>query len=398
MNQRIARRLAASAIISAAALSTACADNTPTAAAPDASELPSGAGSSAAGSVIPGRYIVTLRDDVDDVPAYARRVLGAQGGSLRATYAHALRGFTAEMSAAAAASLAHDPRVAAVEPDRIITVSTTQTSATWGLDRVDQRSLPLSGSFAYTGAASAVRAYIIDTGLQSDHPEFGGRAMNVYDGLGGTGEDCNGHGTHVAGTVGSISYGVAKEVMLRGVRVFDCSGSTATSNIIAGVEYVTLNHVKPAVANLSVSGPYSYALNTAVMNLVSAGVFVSVAAGNENTYACNRSPASASTATTVAATTSSDYRASYSNYGSCVDLYAPGSSITSTFIGSGTAVMSGTSMASPHVAGVAALYKGTFGDSAQYVIESWLKTKATASVVKGNVTGTPNKLLFKAGL
>jgi len=243
-----------------------------------------------------------------------------------------------------------------------------------------------------------VYAYIIDTGIQTSHSQFGGRASNVYDAFGGNGQDCNGHGTHVAGTVGSSTYGIAKAVRLRGLRVLNCSGSGSTSGIIAAIDWLRANYTAPAVANMSLGGGYSAALNTAVTNLSNAGVFMAVAAGNENQNACNVSPASASGVATVAASTSTDAKASYSNYGSCVELYAPGSSITSTWLSGGTRSISGTSMASPHVAGVAALYKGANGNASSSTILSWLINNATANVISGNITGTPNRLLYKSSL
>jgi subtilisin family serine protease len=311
-----------------------------------------------------------------------------------------LNGFAAELNEGQLNALQHNPNVDYIEPDQEFTASTTVTASSWGLDRVDQRSLPLSGTYTYTTTASAVRAYVIDTGIYTSHSQFGGRASNVYDALGGNGQDCNGHGTHVAGTIGGSSYGIARAVLLRGVRVLNCSGSGSTSGIIAAVDWVRVNRINPAVANLSLGGGYSSSLNTAINNLANSGVFVAVAAGNENQNACNVSPASAGAAYTTAASTSSDAKASYSNYGSCVDGYAPGSSIRSAWIGSTTATntISGTSMASPHVAGVAALYKATYGNAASSTIVSWINTNATASKITGNVTGTPNRLLYKAAL
>jgi subtilisin family serine protease len=308
-------------------------------------------------------------------------------------YTAALNGFSAELNAGQLNALQHNPNVDYIEEDQVGSITTTQSGATWGLDRIDQRSRPLSGTYTYTATASSVTAYIIDTGIQASHPQFGGRAVESYGG-----SDCNGHGTHVAGTVGSTTYGVAKSVRLRGVRVLGCSGSGSYSAIIAGVDWVRANAVKPAVANMSLGGGLSSSLNTAVSNLINSGVFLAVAAGNENQNACNVSPAAVAAAFTTAASTSTDARATYSNYGSCVDAYAPGSSITSTWINSGTRSISGTSMASPHVAGVAALYKATYGDASQSTISSWLINNSTASVITGNPTGTPNRLLYKGTL
>jgi subtilisin family serine protease len=347
------------------------------------------------GSVIDGSYIVVLNEDAD--PTSVAAVAG-----IRPTYVYtaALNGFAAELNEGQLNALQHNPNVDYIEPDQEFTASTTVTAASWGLDRVDQRNLPLSGTYTYTATASAVRAYVIDTGIYTSHSQFGGRASNVYDALGGNGQDCNGHGTHVAGTIGGSSYGIARAVLLRGVRVLNCSGSGSTSGIIAAVDWVRVNRINPAVANLSLGGGYSSSLNTAINNLANSGVFVAVAAGNENQNACNVSPASAASAYTTAASTSTDAKASYSNYGSCVDGYAPGSSIRSAWIGSTTATntISGTSMASPHVAGVAALYKATYGNAASSTIVSWINTNATATKITGNVTGTPNRLLYKAAL
>jgi subtilisin family serine protease len=239
---------------------------------------------------------------------------------------------------------------------------------------------------------------VIDTGIQTSHPDFGGRASVAYDALGGNGQDCHGHGTHVAGTIGGATYGVAKAVTLKAVRVLDCSGSGSTSGIITALNWLASNHAARSVANMSLGGGLSSALNTAANNLVSSGVYLAVAAGNSNANACNTSPASAASAYTVAASTNTDAKASFSNYGSCVDGYAPGVNIKSDWLNSGTNTISGTSMASPHVAGVAALYKATYGDASAATITSWLNTNATANVITGNPSGTPNRLLYKAGL
>ena len=353
-----------------------------------------------AGSAIAGQYIVVFKDAVEDADAKTKEKALKHGAKVAHSYKHAIKGFAAELSPEAAAELRGDADVEYVEADQIMTVDATQSSPTWGIDRIDERDLPLSASYTYTATGSGVRAYIIDTGILTGHSQFGGRASNVYDGFGGNGQDCNGHGTHVAGTVGGSTYGVAKGAMLRGVRVFQCSGSSSNSTIIAGIDWVTGNHVKPAVANLSLGGGFSQATNDAVTRLANAGVFVAVAAGNSNQNACNFSPASAPVVTTVAASTISDAKASYSNFGSCVDIYGPGSSITSAWYTSTSATntISGTSMATPHVAGVAALYKSARGESSQSTIDSWLKTNATLNKITGNPTGTPNRLLFKSTL
>jgi subtilisin family serine protease len=367
----------------------ACSDQSPVSGrAPEAAPL-----LSAGAGAIEGSYVVVLNEGADP-----RSVAAVAGVNPNFVYTAAVNGFAAELNAGQLNALQHNPNVAYVEQDQVFEADATQSGATWGIDRIDQRNRPLSGTYTYTSTASTVYAYVIDTGIYASHSQFGGRASNVYDALGGNGTDCNGHGTHVAGTIGSSTYGVAKSVRLRGLRVLNCSGSGATSGIIAAIDWVRVNRTNPAVANLSLGGGYSSTLNTAINNLANSGVFVAVAAGNENQNACNVSPASAASATTVAASTSSDAKASYSNYGSCVDLYAPGSSITSTWLNGGTNTISGTSMASPHVAGVAALYKATYGNASTSTIDSWIKTNSTANVITGNVTGTPNRLLYKAAL
>ncbi|WP_030606687.1 S8 family peptidase [Streptomyces sclerotialus] len=342
--------------------------------------------------VIKGNYIVTLK------PGVAPGALADRADvTTRHLYKKVLNGFSAKLSADQLADLRSDPSVQAIEEDQKVTASATQSNATWGLDRIDQRNRPLSGTYTYNRNGSGVTAYIIDTGIDAGHPDFGGRARNVYDAFGGNGQDCNGHGTHVAGTVGSTTYGVAKGVALRGVRVLDCNGSGSYSGIIAGFDWVRTNATKPAVANASLGGGYSSAVNDAAAALNNSGVFLSVAAGNDNADACNTSPASAPGVISIAASDSSDRKASFSNYGSCTDLFAPGVSITSTRLGGGTTQMSGTSMASPHVAGVAALYKSSKGDASSSTVNNWLITNATANVIS-NPSGTPNRLLFKSDL
>ncbi len=349
------------------------------------------------GKLIPNRYIVTLQPGKQ-----VRAVAAIAKIEPDMIFTDALNGFVATLTPAQAHALGRNPAVAAVEQDQEVTLDATQTMDSngdpWGLDRIDQRALPLSRTYTYNNTGAGVRVYVIDTGLQANHPDFGTRAQNVYDAFGGSGADCQGHGTHVGGTIAGATYGVAKGAYVRGVKVLDCSGSGSTSGIIGAVDWVRKNAIKPAVANMSLGGGYSSALNTAVTNLANSGVFVAVAAGNEGQNACNVSPASASGTYTVAAADKTDTRASFSNYGSCVDGYAPGVAIKSAWINSSTNTISGTSMASPHVAGVATLYKARYGDTASSTIVSWINSNATSNVIKSNPTGTPNRLLNTGGL
>jgi subtilisin family serine protease len=349
------------------------------------------------GTAIPGQYIVTLRRGTSTPDTAGRNRIA----TLRRFDAAVLNGFAAKLTSDQLNTLRRDPSVAAIEQDRIATITTTQGSPLpYGLDRIDQRSLPLSKSYTYSARGTGVNAYVIDSGIYTGHTEFGGRAKIAYDALGGNGQDCNGHGTHVAGIIGSKTYGVAKNVNLWAVRTLDCSGSAPYSTVIAAVNWVRLNARKPAVANLSLGGPKSDAVNTAITNLSKSGVFVAVAAGNDGKNACNTTPAGAGWVQAVGATDSGDYHKSWSSYGGCVDIQAPGSNIWSTYIGSSTATkaLSGTSMASPYVAGVAALYKSAKGEASFPTIQQWLNTNGTAGKVKSLPSGTPNRLLYKSSL
>ncbi len=382
---------AAVALLVSAGLA-ACRDAT----TPDVPAAPVGA------TVVPGQYIVVFRDGVADPAGLSTRMAKAQGGTLRFTYTSALKGFAARLSDDAVRALEQDPLVAYVEPDQEFRADVTQSMDAngdpWGIDRIDQAALPLSRTYTYTATGAGVHAYIIDTGIWTLHGDFGGRATNVYDAFGATGEDCHGHGTHVSGTIGGATYGVAKGVSLHGVRVLSCAGVGLTSQIIAGIDWVRQNAVKPAVANMSLGGGLSTALNDATTNLWNSGVFVAVAAGNDNADACQASPASATGAFTVAASEKTDAKASYSNWGTCVEAYAPGSAIVSDFLLGTTTSLSGTSMASPHVAGVAVLYKATFGDAPSATVANWIISNATGGVITGNPGGTPNRLLSKGAL
>ena len=346
------------------------------------------------------RYIVVFKEGVGNPDVIVDEVTRGNGTKVHYRYRHALKGFAATIPEAALEGISRNPLVDYIEPDGVVTAGTTQTSPpSWGLDRIDQHNLPRDYSYTYQTDGTGVTVYIIDSGIRWDHAEYFGRAV-----IGGKdfidnddwAYDCHGHGTHVAGTVGGTTVGVAKGVSLYPIRVLACNGSGSYSAVIAGIDWVTANHTSPAVANMSLGGGYSTSLNTAVNNSVAAGVVYAVSAGNDNTNACTKSPASAASALTVGSSTSSDYRSSFSNYGSCVDIFAPGSSIYSSTMTSTTsyASWSGTSMASPHVAGVAALYLEANQTATPAQVEAAIKNGATSGVLNNIGTGSPNLLLY----
>ncbi|HEX6042505.1 S8 family peptidase, partial [Longimicrobium sp.] len=334
----------------------------------------------APGKGVDGAYVVVLKDGADP-----RGVAAAAGVRPRLVYTAALSGFAAELNAGQLTALRHHPAVEYVEQDQVVAA---QQAIHWGLDRIDQQFLPLNGSYGANTGAAGVYVYVIDTGITPTHPELAGRTSNVFDAFGGTGADCHGHGTMLARIIGSGTVGVAKQVQLRGLRVLNCTGSGTTSGIIAGVDWVRVNRITPAVANLALGGGGSAALNTAVNNLANSGVAVAVAAGNGGTLACSVSPAGATAALTVAASTIADASSPGTNYGSCVDLYAPGSSPGG----------SGTSYSSAYVAGVAALYKFYNPAASTPAVNAWIVGNATPGVLSGVPAGTPNLLLYKSTL
>jgi subtilisin family serine protease len=354
---------------------------------------------------LPGNYIVVL--DVDaagksgDLFAAAKLssdLAGAYGAQVDDVYAYALNGFSAQMTEEQAMKLSADYRVKFVEEDSIMEATVTQTNPPWGLDRIGQRDLPLNNTYSYTTTGSGVNVYIIDTGIRRTHTQFGGRAFVGFDSVGDgqNTNDCNGHGTHVSGTVGGSTYGVAKSVRLFAVRVLNCSGSGSNSGVIAGVDWVTAHHVSPAVANMSLGGGVSTALDTAVNNSINSGVTYAIAAGNSNTNASNSSPARVAAAITVGSSTSSDARSSFSNFGSVVDIFAPGSSILSAWRTSdtATATLSGTSMATPHVAGVAARFLQSNPGASPATVRNEIVNQSSANRLSGVPAGTANRLLF----
>ncbi|MBA2281837.1 MAG: S8 family peptidase [Acidimicrobiia bacterium] len=392
---RSARRLLAAGLaLAAAALSLAV--------APPAQAAPAAATS---------QYIVTLGGAGPVGSALTDLLALVGGGSVLQTYDHALRGGLVELPDALAGVLAAIPGVTGIERNGVVTLSATEPTTRYGLDRIDQRNRPLDGNYTYTSTGSGVRAYIIDTGIAA-HSDYAPRVVagvNTVDGSPST-EDCNGHGTHVAGTVGGTTNGVAKAVTLVAVRVFGCGNSTSTADIIEGIDWVVANHAAgvPAVANMSLGGAGSAALDNAVRAMINDGVATAVASGNDGANGCNGSPARVAEAITVGATDRNDARASFSNFGTCLDLHAPGVAIVSAAPGGGTATLSGTSMATPHVTGAAALHLATAPGSSPAQVHAALVNNATPNVISGIKTsctfldnllgscmaGTPNRLLY----
>ncbi|MCD2462108.1 S8 family peptidase [Streptomyces sp. MBT42] len=356
-----------------------------------------------AANAVPGQYIVTLDKGVDAVDATER--LG-----LRPTYVYdkAINGFAAPLTALQLDVVRSSPGVASVEEDAVVRtppqpsapVTPRAPAATWGLDRINQWSLPLDNDFTTQGSGAGVTAYILDTGIDYNHDEFGGRATFGFDAMGDGryGQDCNGHGTHVAGTVAGATYGVARKANLVSVRVLGCDGRGSYSGMIAGFDWVAKNARQPAVLNGSLGGDRSVALNNAATALAAAGVLPVIAAGNSSKDACDVSPASATGTVTVAASNVWDEETSFSNHGRCVEIFAPGQDVVSARMGGGSVALNGTSMAAPHVAGVAALYKAQYPTASPAEVGQWLDGNSTKGVLNNLSTATPNKLLYTGGL
>jgi subtilisin family serine protease len=367
-------------------------------------------------NAIPDQYIVVLRDDIPgpDVDSIGAELANRHGGVMRQVYRHALKGFSIRLPEAAALALSHDPRVEYVEENGEVHLAVTQFNAPWGLDRIDQRTSQLSSTYTYSNTGAGVHVYVIDSGIFAAHTQFGGRANGngttfIADGNGTN--DCLGHGTHVAGIVGGSTYGVAKSVTLHSVRVFNCAGGGATDeSIMAAVDWVTANHIKPAVTNMSLRGPAHLGIDDAVRGSIRAGVTYVVGAGNDNFDAANFSPARVAEALTVGATDRFDQEANFSNHGAVVDLYAPGVEIpsawpnnvpampgctlTSTTTNASTANCPGTSMATPHVAGAAALYLQTHASATPNEVGGVIRHTATTNLIQNLGPGSPNRLLF----
>lgn len=394
------------AVVAGVAVLAACSD-APNPTEPQGRPVESAAAVQEGNEVGPNDYIVVLRDDEPDVAATSARLARATRLRVKTTWKDALKGFLAEVPPGALSALQGDRSVAYVAHDAMAYPDVVQpVGGIWGLDRINQRPLPLDGTYSYTSTGAGIHVYIIDSGINAGHVQFAGRigaGISFIPGVPTT-TDCNGHGTHVAGTIGGSTHGVAKGVILHAVRVFNCTGGAPFSRIINAVNWVQGNDIAPAVTNMSLGGGLNAPVNAAVNNLVASGNVVVVAAGNGNADACGASPASAVNAMTVGSTgeggfippAAPDMRSGFSNWGACLDLFAPGRNITSTWFTSpiATNTISGTSMASPHVAGVAARRRQTQPLWTAFQIRNNLVANATAGIVINPGVGSPNRLLY----
>jgi subtilisin family serine protease len=401
------RSYSLAACAAALAFLAACSDSPSNpAAAEEASRNTAQRPDAATGRVVPGQYIVRFRDDAADVNGRARAIVNENGGSLKYVYQHAIRGFAAALPPQAVEALRRNPQVISIEEDREVRGSACpdpfayadaqQCNVPWGLDRIDARDVRDQSYLMYHGFGSGVNVYVIDSGIRTSHEEFEGRASVGFDAFGGTGQDCHGHGTHVAGIAGGKTYGVAKQVNLIAVRVLDCFNSGTVSGAIAGVDWVRGNRVAPAVVNMSLVAGASSTLDAAVNSSISSGITHVLAAGNNNQNACNASPARVAAGITVGASNPSDGRWVSSNFGTCLDLFAPGEGILSAGNGSdaATATMSGTSMAAPHVAGAAALYLGNYPTASPATVRNAILNGSNTGYMTNIGTGSPNNLLY----